>query len=366
MKARTTEDLFRYQWIGWIITVLLVVGAAFAGVQLPPLPPMPGMEPGPAAAGDYTHLRGLNVAVPTTVATATPGVYIQSSAAGAALQVDVAGTPAIVVDGSGNTTISGTCSGCSINSASGLRITQPTAAATATPGLAINSLAAGSKLLEIADAATPVFSVLNGGAVSRTGNDTMTGDLNVTGAGRVAAATAVATATPAFVVDSLGAGNVLLEIRDAATPVASFNNGGGLDLQVGTFTMANDEVLSNATDGVVTVNGQWGYKQYMIAKTASYTVTAAESGALFTNAAAEAAITFTLPAPAAGLIYGFTEHAAQVIYITPSDTEQILSETNAADDDIVSTAQYDVIWLVSDGTNWLPINVIGTWTDCDG
>ena len=88
-----------------------------------------------------------------------------------------------------------------------------------------SSSAAGSKLLEVQDAATPVFSILNGGAVSRTGNDTMTGDLAITGAGKVAAATAVATATPALVVDSLGVSN-LLEVRDAATPVFTVNDGG--------------------------------------------------------------------------------------------------------------------------------------------
>lgn len=253
----TVDDVYKLQWIGWIITVLLVVGCAYAGINLPALPPMPGAAGEISAKGPddgYTNFTGLNVVIPTTFATGTPGVLIESSALGAALDVSVAGTSALVVDKDGNTTISGTCTGCEINSATGLRITQPTAAATATPALAVNSLAAGAKLLEVADASTPVFSILNGGAVSRTGDDTMTGDLNVTGAGKVAAATAVATATPAFVVDSAGVSN-LFEVRDAATPVFAVNDGGVVVGSVLQYGSSGDKLVTTTESitGTVTV-----------------------------------------------------------------------------------------------------------------
>lgn len=199
--------------------------AAAAGLLLIALVVMAGCS---AAGGPgATNFDRVGIEAPTEMATQYPALEVNNHGLGAAIEVQDAGTPVFVVDSDGNTTISGTCSGCSVNSASGLRIAQPTTAATATPALAVSSLSSGAKLLEVADAATPVFSILNGGAVSRTGDDTMTGDLNVTGAGKVAAATTVATATPALVVDSLGESN-LLEVRDAATPVFAINDGGAV------------------------------------------------------------------------------------------------------------------------------------------
>jgi hypothetical protein len=155
----------RLQWAAWGISVLLVVAGTFLGVRFPDLPPIPA-DPGDVASrgGFYSNFAGLVVAVPTTAATATPGIIV-------------------------------------------------------------NNLGLG-KAIEVQDAGTPVWSIHNGGSVSRTGNDSITGDVSITGAGKVAAATAVATATPALVVDSLGAANNLLEVRDAATPVFTVNNGG--------------------------------------------------------------------------------------------------------------------------------------------
>jgi len=182
-----------------------------------------------ALAGDLTNLSRLALTAPTAAATNEPALVINNLGLGRGIEIqDGGGTPVWAVNDGGSVSQSGDQAVTGDLSITGeLQVAQATAAATATPAVIINSLAAGSKLLEVRDAATPVFSILNGGAVSRTGNDTMTGDLAITGAGRVAAATAVATATPAFVVDSLGVSN-LLEVRDAATPVFTVNNGGAV------------------------------------------------------------------------------------------------------------------------------------------
>lgn len=141
----------------------------------------------------------------------------------------------------------------------------------------------------------------------------------------------------------------------------------GADWSQGTFTAEwrgqNEETIDNATDGVVAVSGELGYLQYVVDKTAAYTVTVAESGALFTNDGASDVITFTLPAASEGLIYTFLEQDNHVVYVDPDGTEQIMSETGTAGDYIVSTAQYDSITLVSDGSNWYVTEVIGTWDE---
>lgn len=110
-----------------------------------------------------------------------------------------------------------------------LRIVGPTAATTATPALVVDSLAAGAKLLEVADAGTPVFNIQNGGAWDTAGAGTHGSGQTVNNWVKMAAPTAIATATPAVVVDSLGL-SVILEVRDAATPIARFEDGGVLAL----------------------------------------------------------------------------------------------------------------------------------------
>ena len=139
MESKSNEQLFRYQWIGWLITVLLIVGAAFAGVKLPPLPVVPGggQEPlAPAGAGSVTNFTGLAVAVPTTVATATPGVVVDSAAVSNIFEIRDAATPvAYVADGGAMTLANGltvTAGGVTLSDsdlvvADDLRITAQTA-----------------------------------------------------------------------------------------------------------------------------------------------------------------------------------------------------------------------------------------------
>jgi len=141
--------------------------------------------------------------------------------------------------------------------------------------------------------------------------------------------------------------------------------GSTLDVSGGDITLENDETISNSTDGRVVVGGDLGYKTIVIDKTAAYTVTTAESGALFTNDGASGAITFTLPSLAGGLSYCFTANDNQTVAVDPDGTDQILSETNAAGDMITSGAQFDVICLVGVTDGWLPVETTGTWADAN-
>lgn len=106
-------------------------------------------------------------------------------------------------------------------------ITGPTAVATATPAAIVNNLGAGNNSFEVRDAATPVFVIGQAGVGSITGAMTLTGGYTANNAANVTAPTAVATATPAFYVDSSGVSK-LFEVRDSATPVFSVLNGGNV------------------------------------------------------------------------------------------------------------------------------------------
>jgi len=165
---------------------------------------------------------GWQMAIPTAQTTATPGLLINNSSVANAIEVQDAGTPVWSVSGSGAVSQTGDQSVTGDLGITGeLAVAQATAATTATPAVLVNSSAAGSALLEVRKASTPVVQVQNDGDVS-----VSAGDLEVAaGAARVAAPTAVATATPALVVDSDGVSN-LLEVRDAATPVFTVNDGG--------------------------------------------------------------------------------------------------------------------------------------------
>ncbi len=70
----------------------------------------------------------------------------------------------------------------------------------------------------------------------------------------VSAPTAIATATPAVVINSLGVSN-LFEVRDAATPVFAINNGGTANLLGNQLTLDADRntSLSGGTDNTIDV-----------------------------------------------------------------------------------------------------------------
>lgn len=141
-----------------------------------------------------------------------------------------------------------------------VKLAAPTAIATATPAVVIDSLGV-SKILDVRDAATPVFSILNGGAWTSTGAGTHSSGQTVNNWVIASAPTAIATATPAMVVDSLGLSNIF-EVRDAATPVFAVNNGGavvGLVLKYGSsgeqLVVGTDQITTTATaaHGLTTV-----------------------------------------------------------------------------------------------------------------
>ena len=103
------------------------------------------------------------------------------------------------------------------------------------------------------------------------------------------------------------------------------------------------------------------------AKTASYTVSALETGKVFTNRGTAADITFTLPAPVAGLRYQFqkavidkdiviTTSAAAVKIHGGSGATQGVTLTNAVD------TEYAGIEVWCDGTSWYSRATLGAWT----
>jgi hypothetical protein len=77
------------------------------------------------------------------------------------------------------------------------------------------------------------------GAVSQNGNLVVTGP------------TAIATATPAVLVNNLGAGNVIQEWRDAATPVVRINNNGLLNANAGIAVDTSAFTVADATGNTV-------------------------------------------------------------------------------------------------------------------
>jgi len=75
------------------------------------------------------------------------------------------------------------------------------------------------------------------------------------------------------------------------------------------------------------------------AKTANYTITAADFGKVMTNTGASGAITFTLPAASSALkgqVIKFAALAAQIINVSPNSADGIyLNGSGVADKDVV-------------------------------
>lgn len=104
--------------------------------------------------------------------------------------------------------------------------------------------------------------------------------------------------------------------------------------------------------------------QQVYAKTADYTVVAADNGKLFTTKGAGGAVNFTLPAPSAslkGFNVGFMSEADQNMTITSGTADTLVCFNDLAADSVaVSTAggkigaMFEVV-LNSDGTKWLVI-----------
>lgn len=185
----------------------------------------------------------LHVAAPTAIATATPAMVVDSLGVSNLFEVRDAATPVFAISNGGNWTASGV--GTNSNQ---MIVSAPTAIATAQPALRVDSLGV-SNLFEVRDAATPVFAVNNGGAWSASGVGTNNNQMIVS------APTSIATAQPALYADSLGV-SALFEVRDAATPVFDVYNGGAVNM-AGAWTAAgvgtnNNQVIVSAPTAIAT------------------------------------------------------------------------------------------------------------------
>jgi len=74
----------------------------------------------------------------------------------------------------------GTIGAQDVTNLTGLEIVAPTTMPTATPAAVIDSLGL-SNILEVRDAATPVFAIQNGGNIAQTGDIALTGGLDLSG-----------------------------------------------------------------------------------------------------------------------------------------------------------------------------------------
>jgi len=193
-----------------------------------------------ALPGDVTNFSGVHIAAPTAGATATPALLANQAGLGAIAEFQDGGSAVWSVANGGNVSATG-----GQNYSNWLKVAGPTAIATATPAMVVDSLGV-SVILDVRDAATPVWSIANGGAVTQVGARTATGGDTVNNWAKVAAPTAIATATPAMVVDSLGVSNIL-EVRDAATPVFTIRNGGTVIGNVLQYGSSGYKIVCNTT-----------------------------------------------------------------------------------------------------------------------
>lgn len=111
------------------------------------------------------------------------------------------------------------------------------------------------------------------------------------------------------------------------------------------------------------VGNSFGWRD-VVAKTANYTVTAADNNAIFTNQGATAAVTFTLPTLAKGLRYKFFAEAAQDVHVVSATADTMVVFNDAAADSININTSNEIIGgsveLVAnaDATKWLVMESI--------
>ena len=116
-----------------------------------------------------------------------------------------------------------------------------------------------------------------------------------------------------------------------------------------------------ATVAVIGADGFQSYKRPVTAKTANYTVTAAESGTLFTTTGATGAVTFTLPAKVAGLHYWFYNTVDQDLIVAPDAVDTMVAFNDAEADSVATSTAGEqfggAFYVVCDGTKWLAMNI---------
>jgi hypothetical protein len=128
--------------------------------------------------------------------------------------------------------------------------------------------------------------------------------------------------------------------------------------------------LNGATAGAVVAskalvtdanNKLTGLRRSVVAKTADYTITAADSGKIFTNRGAAGAVNFTLPTVAAGFdgveVTIMAVVAAQTVTVTAQTTGQLIMYNDAAGNSVAFSTTNEIIGgslrAVCDGTSWL-------------
>lgn len=105
----------------------------------------------------------------------------------------------------------------------------------------------------------------------------------------------------------------------------------------------------------------------MQAKTADYTVLAAESGTGFTTVGASGTVTFALPPATAGLEYFFRVGAVQELRIDPNGTETIALPSSGAPSTggayITANAVGESVHIICmTAGHWTVVGFTGTWT----
>jgi hypothetical protein len=100
------------------------------------------------------------------------------------------------------------------------------------------------------------------------------------------------------------------------------------------------------------------------AKTAAYSITAADNGSCFTNRGASGSVTLTLPAPFANAQYLVLVHAAQTFVVAADAVDTLVTYNDAAADSASSNTVGAAMWIWSDGTSWflIPCTVGVTYT----
>lgn len=123
-----------------------------------------------------------------------------------------------------------------------------------------------------------------------------------------------------------------------------------------------DKLVGNGTNA--TING---FRKVVTAKTASYSVTAADCGKVFSNYGTTSYITFDLPSVTSlsGCEFTFLVASASSMIVAPRGTDYIRGLTNAAGDSISNGGTVgNAITIITDGVNWFSNGTgYGTWSD---
>ena len=133
--------------------------------------------------------------------------------------------------------------------------------------------------------------------------------------------------------------------------------------------------ISTQVDGTlaarfkITANGGVTPVRKIYPKTAAYTITAYDMGAVFTNLGATGTVVLTLPEASTVLGQEIWFHvlANYTLNINPADaTDYIPGMTNSAGDSVAANAAGASLGLRAVGNDtWAPIGPYGTWTDAN-